>query len=193
MQLLGDEVPADWWPVLDNTVEWSARKMKPNGWFDWQCEDIVEGGCHTFLGNIYIGEGIFGCYLADKLAGRDAEAAKAAEVARKAYRYTTDDCYIRGVKYEYPLEFWVGPYVYWLFTEYLDTVGPEPVFEDWLQVLDQKWSVEREWKDFLDRPRDGAAYVGRAPDNGMLNVAILGYLGIKQMDETGKPMDWRVD
>jgi len=191
MQLLGDKVPDDWWPVLDNTVEWSARKMKPNGWFDWQCEDIVEGGCHTFLGNIYIGEGLFGCYLADKVAGREEAAARAAEATHKAYRYVTDDCYIKGRKYEYPLEFWVGPYVYWLFTEYLDTVGPDPAFEDWLKVLDERWSVEREWKDFLDRPRDGSAYVGRAIDNGMLNVAPLGYLGIKQMDEIGKPLHWR--
>jgi len=190
MQLLGEEVPADWWPVLDNTVEWSSRKMQPDGWFDWQCEDIVEGGCHTFLGNVYVAEGMFGCYLADKLAGRDAEAAKAAEATRKAYRYVTDDCYIKGVKYDYPLEFWVGPYVYWLFTEYLDSVGPEPAFEDWLTVLDERWSVEREWKDFLDRPRDGTGYVSRATDAGMLNVAILGYLGLKQMEEIGKPLHW---
>jgi hypothetical protein len=193
MQLLGEKVPDDWWPVLDNTVEWSARKMKPNGWFDWQCEDVVEGGCHTFLGNIYIGEGLFGCYLADKMAGRDEAAAKAAEATTKAYRYVTDDCYIKGVKYEYPLEFWVGPYVYWLFTEYLDTVGRDPAFEDWLKVLDERWSVEREWKDFLDRPRDGSGYVGRATANGMLNVALLGYLGIKQMDEIGKPLDWEAE
>jgi hypothetical protein len=192
MQLLGDKVPDDWWPVLDNTVEWSARKMRPNGWFDWQCEDIVEGGCHTFLGNIYIAEGMFGCYLADRLAGRDEAALKAAEATRKAYRYVTDDCTIKGVKYEYPTEFWVGPYVYWLFTEYLDTVGPEPALQDWLMVLDRKWSVESEWKDFLDRPTDGTGYAGRAPDNGMLNVAILGYLGIKQMGETGKPLHWEL-
>ena len=192
MQLLGDDVPDDWWSVLDETVEWSARKMRPNGWFDWQCEDIVEGGCHTFLGNIYIGEGLFGCYLANKLAGRDLEAAKAAEATRRAYRYVTDDCYINGEKYEYPLEFWVGPYVYWLFTEYVDAIGPEPALDDWLQVLDERWSIEREWRDFLDRPRDGSNYVGRASANGMLNVALLGYLGIKQMDEIGEPLHWPI-
>ena len=193
MQLLGEDVPAEWWEVLDDTVEWSLWKMKPNGWFDWQCEDIVEGGCHTFLGNIYIGEGLFGCYLADKMAGREEAAARAAEATRKAYRYVTDDCWIKGKKFEYPLEFWVGPYVYWLFTEYLDTVGPDEAFEDWLQVLDHKWSVEREWRDFLDRPRDGAGYVGRASANGMLNVALLGYLGIRQMAEIGQPLHWEVE
>jgi len=57
-------------------------------------------------------------------------------------------------------------------------------------VIDRRWSVERNWKDFLDRPRNGAGYVGRASANGMLNVAILGYLGIKQMQEIGKPLHW---
>lgn len=189
MQLLGEEVPEDWWPVLDNTVDWSARKMKPNGWFDWQCGDIVEGGCHTFLGNIYIGEGLFGCCLADKLAGRDEQAARAAEAARKAYRYVTDDCYVHGAKYDYPLEFWVGPYVYWLFTEYLDTVGPDVAFSNWLSVLDRRWSIERGWHDFLDRAPTGGC--GRTESNGMLAVAILGYLGIKQMEEVRQPLRWQ--
>ncbi|MCX7598903.1 MAG: hypothetical protein N2512_08570 [Armatimonadetes bacterium] len=189
MQLIGEQVPAEWFEVMDNTVHWAAQKMKPNGWFDWQCEDIVEGGCHTFLGNIYIGEGIFGVYLANRVAGREDAARVAAEAAHKAYRYVTDDCYIKGQKYEYPLEFWVGPYVYWLFTEWLDTVGPEPAFEDWLEVLDRRWSTERGWKDFLDRGPHG---VGRSDYNGMLVVAILGYLGIKHMAEIGKPLDWDV-
>ena len=192
MQLLGEEVPDSWWEAMDNTVKWTMWKMKPNGWFDWQCGDEVEGGCHTFLGNIYIGEGLFGIYLASKLAGREEGARAAAEATKKAYRYVTDDCWIKGRKFEYPTEFWVGPYVYWLFTEYLDAIGPEEKLEDWLTVLDQKWSVEREWKDFLDRPRNGSGYVGRASANGMLNVAILGYLGIKQMAEIGQPLHWDV-
>jgi hypothetical protein len=188
MQLLGEKVPDSYWPVLDNTVTWCARKMKPNGWFDWQCEDIVEGGCHTFLGNIYVGEGMFGCYLADLKAGRAAPARAAAEATKRAYRYTTDDCWIKGVKYEYPLEFWVGPYVYWLFTEYLDTVGPDERFQDWLTVLDRRWSVERGWHDFLDRSPTGGC--GRTESNGMLATSILGYLALKQMQEVGKPLHW---
>lgn len=190
MQVLGETVPDEWWPVLDDTVKWSDWKMKPNGWFDWQCGDIVEGGCHTFLGNIYIGEGLFGCYLASKMAGREPQAKAAAKATRKAYRYVTDDCWIKGQKYEYPLEFWVGPYVYWLFTEYLDTVGPDEALLDWLTVLDRRWSVEREWNDFLDRAPVGGC--GRTTTNGMLEVSILGYLGIKQMAEVGKPLSWSV-
>ena len=191
MQLRGDDVPADWWQVMDDTVAWAQRKMRPNGWFDWQCEDVVEGGCHTFLGNIYIGEGLFGCYLASRRAGRLEAARRAAEATRKAYRYVTDDCWIKGRRYTYPLEFWVGPYVYWLFTEYLDTIGPDEALQDWLQTLDRRWSVERGWRDFLARAPTGGC--GRTTTNGMLEVSILGYLGIKQMAEIGQPLHWPLD
>ena len=191
MQFLGESVPEKWWEVMDNTVRWCDRKMKPNGWFDWQCEDVVEGGCHTFLGNIYVGEGMFGCYLATRYAGRTEEAQRAAAATKRAYRYVTDDCWIRGRKFEYPLEFWVGPYVYWLFTEYLDTVGPDERFQDWLSELDRRWSVERGWRDFLDRAPTGGC--GRTTTNGMLEVSILGYLGIKQMAEVGWPFHWAVE
>jgi hypothetical protein len=193
MQALGEEPPAEWWPVMENTVRWAGAKMKPNGWFDWQCEDTVEGGCHTFLGNLYIGEAAFGVAIAARSAGKPELAREAAEVARRAYRYVTDDCVIKGVRYDVPAaaEFWVGPYVYWLFTEWIDAFGPEPGLQSWLTGLDKLWSEDHAWKDFLDRPRDGTGYVGRAADNGMLNVAILGYLGIKRMAEIGQPMHWR--
>ena len=111
--------------------------MKPNGWFDWQCEDIVEGGCHTFLGNIYIGEGMFGVYLASRLAGRD----KSAEPALAATRI---------------------------------------------------WTVDHAWRDLFDRPSKPEGYVYRADGNGMLAVAILGWLGIRHMAEIGKPLHWQV-
>lgn len=185
MQIAGEKVPENYWPVMDNTVKWSLWKMRPDtGWFDYQCEDVVEGGCHTFLGNIYIGEGLFGCYLADREAGRSEQAAEAARATKLAYRYVTDHCVIRGKKFEYPLEFWVGPYVYWLFTQYEGTIGPDERFRDWLATLDGRWSVERRWMDFLDRGKGG---VGRTSTNGMLEVSILGYLGIKEMAELGKP------
>jgi len=185
MQLLGDKVPDFYWTALDNTVKWCAMKMKPDGWFDWQCEDIVEGGCHTFLGNIYIAEGFFGCYLADRQAGRMAQAEEARLAALKVYHYVTDHCYIRGQKFEYPLEFWVGPYVYWLFTEYQASAGPDARMQDWLDVLHKKWAVERQWRDFLQR--GGPGLVGRTDTNGMLEVSILAYPALRQMQEIGKP------
>ena len=187
-QLLGEDVPAAWWPVLDDTVTWCARKMKADGWFDWQCEDVVEGGCHTFLGNLYVGEGLFGCYLADRVAGRTAAAASAQAAAHRGYRYVTDACVIRGKRFAVPLEFWVGPYVYWLFTEWQATAGPDPAFQDWLSVLDRSWSQERAWADFLDRAPSGGC--GRTDTNGMLEISILGYLGIRDMAAAGKPLAW---
>jgi len=180
----GEQVPTAWWSAFDASVAWMDRKMKPNGWFDWQCGDMVEGGCHTFLGNIYAGEGFFGAALADRMAGRAEQSSAALKASHKAYRYVTDDCYIRGNRYQYPLEFWVGPYIYWLFAEWERHVGPEPAFRDWLETLDRKWSVERKWDDFMRVP---SMNCGRAENNGMLTVAILGYLGIKQMDEIGRP------
>lgn len=178
----GEKVPADWWNVFDASSKWMAQKMKPNGWFDWQCGDVVEGGCHTFLGNIYLGEGLFGVVMANRAAGRTAEAERVLPAARKAYRYVTDDCWIRGTRYRYPLEFWVGPYVYWLFIEWERHVGPEPAFRDWIETLDRKWSVERKWGDFMRMP---GMDCGRAKGNGMLTIAILGSLAIRHMDELG--------
>jgi len=187
MQVLDEKPPERWWRIMDNTVRWCEWKMKPNGWFDWQCGDEVEGGCHTYLGNIYVGEGLFGVYLAAKAAGREASARAALHACHRAWRYVTDDCWIHGRKFGPPTEFWVGPYVYWLFTEYLRTAGPEPVFQKWLEALDRTWRVERKWRDFLDRPSKNAGYVGRASANGMLNLAVLGYLGLRYMEEIGQP------
>ena len=206
MQLLGEAVPDRWWQVMANTVEWSRRKMKPDGWYDWQCGDIVEGGCHTFLGNIYIGEGIFGVYLAARQAGRRELAERAAVATRQAYHYVTDHCAIRGISFrDYfgAVDLWVGPYVYWLFTEYLDTIGPDERLQGWLEMLDDDYSVRRGWHDFLDRPRDQGHwqelydrprtekdYAYRACSNGMLAVALLGYPAIKHMADIGRPLHW---
>lgn len=180
-------VPEDWWGAFDASVKWMAAKMRPNGLFDGQCGDVTEGGCHTFLGNIYAGEGLFGAALADRLAGRAEESAAALAAAHRAYRYVTDDCWIRGHRFQYPLEFWVGPYVYWLFTEWERHVGAEPVFRDWIETLDRKWSQERKWGDFVRMP---GMDCGRTKSNGMLANAILAYPGLKLMDEIGRP--WKL-
>jgi hypothetical protein len=34
--------------------------------------------------------------------------------------------------------------------------------------------------------------VGRSDGNGMLTVSILGYLGLRQMEEMSQPLGWRV-
>lgn len=178
----GEPVPNGWLDAFVRTRGWMDRKMKPNGWFDWPCGFTTEGGCHTFLGNLYAGEGLFNAALALRLAGRVAEAQAAFKTAHRAYRYVTDDCRNGDWRYQYPLEFWVGPYVCWLFAEWERHVGPDPVFRDWLVTMDRKWRVDRQWGDFVRRP---GMDCGRAKGNGLLTLAILGYLGLRDMEERG--------
>jgi hypothetical protein len=184
IQAAGETVPQRYWDAMDSTVKWCRRKMKPNGWFDWQCGYKVEGGCHPGLGNIYVGEGLFGCYLANRRAGRLEQASEALKAAQLAYRFLMD-AHRPNYKEHPPLEFWVGPYVYWLFTEYLDAVGSDPIFRSVIESQDRQWREERQWKDFLWRGHGDTVY--RSKSNGFLTVSILGYLGLKQMEVVGEP------
>lgn len=183
----GESVPDSWWNAMDATVQWMAKKMKDDGWFDWQCSDVVEGGCHTFLGNIYAGEGLFGVYAASLLAGRSEPAAAARLAAHKAYRYLTDSCAPKGNRWSPPREFWVGPYLYWLFQEWNSLAETDEIFQNWLNIMDNKWTVELKWQDFQRIPPFNC---GRASSNGMLTISILGYLGLRQMNEQGTPWMW---
>jgi len=185
MQVIGERVPDRYWEAMDNTVKWCLWKMKPNGWFDWQCEYVVEGGCHASLGNIYVGEGLFGCYLANRQAGRKEEAAEALKATQLAYYFLTDELRPSNYKEKPPLSFWVGPYLYWLFTEYLDAVGPDQKFKSIIKTQDRQWKIERQWRDFLWRGHGNTVY--RSKGNGILTVSILGYIGLRQMEEIGEP------
>jgi len=187
LTMAGEKVPDEWWQTFDATARWMDAKMKDNGWFDWRCGDDVEEGCHTFLGNIYAGEALYGIGIADRKAGRVTEAAVALAAAHRAYRYVTDHCVVRGKKYEAVPEFWTGPYIYWLFSDWRANVGSEPVFGEWLAALDHVWRVKCKWHDFLRVP--GYA-CGRADHNCMLNTAILGYLGIRVMEDRG--LHWKL-
>lgn len=180
----GHKVPQAYIECLRDTTEWAYEKMKPHGgWFDWQCKDEVEGGCHTYLGNMYIAEATFGWYLVAKRLGLKKDAALAAEATRMAYHYVTDRCYIRGRKFGIPLSFWVGPYLYWELTEYLGSIGPDETFARWMGEMHRKWAVEHKWEDFLARE---PGHVGRTATNGALEVSILGYLGLRLMEEMGQ-------
>ena len=184
----GERVPETWWSACAATIRWMAAKMDDDGWFDNTCPDTkAKPCCHTFLGNIYAGEGLFGAGLAAGRAGRTDESVQAYRAAHRAYRYVTDTCMYVGARYKPPLEFWVGPYLCWLFGAWKDYVGGEPVFEDWLKRMDLGWRVERMWSDFLRTP---GPKVERAAHNGMLEMSILGYLGLRQMEERGVP--WKL-
>lgn len=181
----GLQVPATWLTALRETTAWAAERMAPRGgWFDYGCEDIVEGGCHTFLGNQYIGEGTMGHYLLEKTLGHPDQAAAAAAATKLAYHYVTDNCVIRGRKFGVPTEFWVGPYLYWELLEYNTYIERDPTFAEWLQGITDAYVKTGKWQAFTDR---GRATVGRGTDNGSLVTSILGWLGLHYLDEIGKP------
>ncbi|MEN6305588.1 MAG: hypothetical protein ABFD96_22890 [Armatimonadia bacterium] len=184
MALCGKKVPAEWLTMLRETTAWAAERMGPqSGWFDWGCADVVEGGCHTFLGNMYIGEGTMGHYLVERTLGNKKEAQAAAEATKLAYRYVTDGCIIRGQKFGIPTEFWVGPYLYWELLEYNTYVEKDPVFAEWLAGISDAYVKQTEWKAFTDR---GKAWVGRSSGNGSLVASILGWLGLYEMEQAGQ-------
>jgi hypothetical protein len=185
LAVCGRKVPTSWLTMLRETTAWAQERMAPRGgWFDWGCEDIVEGGCHTFLGNMYIGEGTMGEYMLEKTLKHDREAQVAAEATKLAYRYVTDNCVIRGQKFGLPGEFWVGPYLYWEFAEYNRYLPPDPVFAQWMQGITDLYVKQHQWQDFTNPRLD---QVGRATDQGSLVTAILGWLGLHCMDEIGQP------
>ncbi len=187
MALCGQKVPASWFTMLRETTAWARERMEPRGgWFDYGCEDIVEGGCHTFLGNMYIGEGTMGEYLLEQKLGNQAEAQVAAAATRLAYHYVTDNCTIRGRKFGVPGEFWVGPYLYWELLEYTTTIEKDPTFAEWLQGITDLYVTKTEWKAFIQRDK---GTVGRTTDNGSLVTSILAWLGLHYQDEIGQP--WR--
>lgn len=181
----GLKVPEAWLTSLRETTAWAAERMAPKqGWFDWGCEDVVEGGCHTFLGNQYIGEGAMGHYLLERTLGNQAQAAAAAAATKLAYHYVTDNCVIRGRKFGIPTEFWVGPYLYWELLEYNTYIERDPTFATWMQGITDAYVKTGNWQGFTDRAKDT---VGRGADNGSLVTAILAWLGLHYQDELGKP------
>jgi hypothetical protein len=183
----GNEVPATWLQALRDTTAWAMSIMEPRGgWFDYVCEDIVEGGCHTFLGNQYIGEGTMGHYFVENLLRNRAEARAAARATKLAYRYVTDNCVIRGQKFGIPNEFWVGPYLYWELREYNTALPPDPVFAEWMQGITAAYTAKPGWVMFTGR--DGKLGA-RTEENGSLVTSILGWLGLHYMDEIEKPWE----
>ncbi len=152
-QLSEGGVPQSYLDALKDTTAWALDKMQPEtGWFDWQCGYDVEGGCHSFLGNQYLAEAAQGYYLLCAERGDRQEAQQAAECARRALRFITDDCRgFHGYRGDTPQEFWVGPYLYWQFTEYLGSIGEEKPFRDYLGYLHRAGAEVRGWRDFTQR------------------------------------------
>lgn len=191
--LSGENVPEEWWKIMRNTIEWTDRKMKPNGWFDWQCGDVEEDGCHTYLGNIYAGEAALHYYLAVREAGRHDDAEFAANVARRAFRYLTDFCTSKGKRWTASTDFWVGPYNYWLFELYRREIAEDPVLAGFQKVSRDFW-VGRKWRDFFrDRHHETTGandeLCSRGSESGTLSVAALAFPALYLMEE--RQLDWQ--
>jgi hypothetical protein len=186
MQTREGKVPRHYLVALRDTIEWALEKMQPDtGWFDWQCGYEVEGGCHAILGNLYLAEAAQGYYLLCK-ARRDEDGARlAAECARRALRFITDHERGGGAP---QLEFWLGPYLYWQFTEYLGSIAEDPVFRNYISEQHRRWAEQRHWRDFIKR--EGAELVFRADDLSHLTMSIVAYPALRFMEEIGKPFCW---
>lgn len=126
----GFDVPAWLLNVLRDHARFGAARMDAHDdWYDWHCGDDVEGGCHTWLGNYYIAEGFLGSALAFRILGDDTEARYQAELCRRALRYVTNRCVVRGKRFDPEGNIWDSGYAWFLFGDYIDHFGPEPVLE----------------------------------------------------------------
>jgi hypothetical protein len=183
-------VPQDWLDAMRDTTAWAMDKMAPDtGWFDTQCGYEVEGGCHAFLGNMYLAEATQGYYLLCA-ARKDLDGAKlAAEATRRALYFVTDHDRFTS-RSKGPFEFWVGPYLYWQFTEYLGSIAPDPKFSAYLQLLHDGWAERRNWQDFTQRT--GQSPLFRANELSNIHQSILAYPALRFMEETGKPFRYPV-
>ncbi|MGF0035715.1 hypothetical protein [Victivallis vadensis] len=186
--VLGEEIPDEWWKIMRNTAEWSNRKMKPDGWYDWQCGEWEEGGCHTYLGNIYLGEAALFYYLAAREAGRTDDAALAAQVCKRAFHYVTDSCMSKGKRFEPPIDFWTGPYNYWLFEIYRKEIVEDKIFADWQNVQKQFWQG-RQWRDFAWDESAGPLCPW-AQGCSTLPISILAFPALYLLDENDISWSW---
>lgn len=183
-------VPQSWLDAMHDTTAWCLEKMDPEtGWFDMQCGYEVEGGCHAFLGNMYLAEATQGYYLFAALRKDAAESKLAADCTRRALYFVTDHDRFTS-RFNGPFEFWVGPYLYWQFSEYLGSIGPDPKFSAFLTKLHDSWAVKRGWQDFFQRTGDSIVY--RSNELSNIHQSILAYPALRLMEEQGKPFTYPV-
>lgn len=189
-QLREGSVPQSYLDAMRDTTEWAMEKMKPDtNWFDWQCGYEVEGGCHAFLGNMYLAEATQGYYLV-AAARKDAYEAKlAADCTKRALDFVTDHDRFTS-RSKGPFEFWVGPYLYWQFTEYLGSIGPDQKFRDYLDMLHDGWANRRNWQDFTQRTGESPLF--RANELSNIHQSILAHPALRFMEESGKPFRYPV-
>jgi len=181
--MCGRKVPARWDRVLRDTTGWYLATLKKNGGhFDILCGDRVEGGCHRPLGNIYVAEALLGQFLYARAIGDADEMKRAAEGMQLAFDFLIDHGGKGGTPY-FPRSLWVGPYMYWLFTEYLTSVGPDAKMRAWMARKREDWELKRKWTDSFqrDRPKSRPQWAGGE------RLSQLGYTGCRVLEDLGRP------
>jgi hypothetical protein len=190
LALAGENIPAEWDRALRDSTAWNLAMLTRNeGHYDMACGDRVEGGCHRPLGNIYAGEAFFGQYLYARQAGDEDEMKRAAQGATMAYESLLEHGARGGAPFDkgapgYESQ-WVGPYLYWLFTEYLQTIGPNARMSKWMEEKRHSWEVERAWSDTFSR--GPSAIPPASPHGGGERLSQLGYSGCRVLEDLGRP------
>lgn len=190
LALAGEEVPAAWDRALRDSAAWNLDMLRRNnGHYDMACGDTVEGGCHRLLGNVYAGEAFFGQYLYARQTGDAEEMKRAAQGATMAYEFLLDHGARGGAPFGkgspgYESQ-WVGPYLYWLFTECLQTIGPSGRMSKWMEEKRHGWEVERAWSDTFSR--GPSAIPPASPHGGGERLSQLGYSGCRVLEDLGRP------
>ena len=193
MALNGRKIPEEWKKVLHNTTMWHLDILiKNNGHYDILCGDRVEGGCHRPLGNIYAGEFFIGQYLFSRQIGDKEGMDMALKGAKMAFDFLLEHGGPGGRPYrEGGIGFdsqWVRPYLYWLFTEYINNMEDNEKMREFMKERSYDWEVTRNWADTFSR-----VYIANpriSPHAGGERLSQLGFLGCRLLEEIGKPFKY---
>ncbi|MCD6220364.1 hypothetical protein J7K43_08290 [Candidatus Calescamantes bacterium] len=189
MALNGRKIPEEWKKVLHNTTRWHLHILtKNNGHYDILCGDRVEGGCHRPLGNIYVGEFFIGQYLFSRQIGDRKDMDMARKGAKIAFEFLLEHGSPGDRPYrEGGIGFnsqWVRPYLYWLFTEYINNIEDNKKMHEFMKERSYNWEVTRGWADTFSRVYIASPEI--SPHAGGERLSQLGYLGCRLLEEIGK-------
>lgn len=193
MAIAGRQIPEEWKKVLNNTLLWHMDILTKNkGHYDIVCGDRVEGGCHRPLGNIYVGEFFIGQYFYSKQIGDKKGMDIASKGAKISFEFLLEHGGPRGKPYkEGGIGFdsqWVRPYLYWLFTEYINNIENNERMKEFMQERSYDWEVVRKWADTFSRVYISSPRI--SPWAGGERLSQLGFLGCRLLEEIGKPFKY---
>ena len=182
----GEKVPAEWDQALQDSTGWYLAMLKKNkGHFDILCGDHVEGGCHRPLGNLYVLEALLGQFLYARQIGDATEMKRCADGLKAASDFLIDHGGRDGAPYR-PKSQWVGPYMYWVFTECITSIGPNAKMSAWMAYKRKDWEIDRAWHDTFSRvPPEHRFQWG-----GGERLSQLGFTGCRVLEDLGMPFSY---